>query len=143
MAENRPPRSADRWRAIFVAVQAREEALARSQAAIAVRSGEFAVALIAGITAVGRIALPFVAVNLAAAAPAAQASAQATRAAAKQRAVGQQAVLAASAAGTAAFARAGAAFIAAAIPGDGITAAHKFGKRKQQVGPPQGSQGAN
>ena len=45
--------------------------LERAEAAIAVRAGELAVALIARIAAVGRIALPFVAVDFAAAAAAA------------------------------------------------------------------------
>src|SRR5436305_10684601 len=98
-----PPGSADRRGAIFVAVEASQQALARAQAAVAVRSGELAVALIAWIAAIGRVALPFVAVNLPAAAAAAQAPGEAAlgtavRKTAKQRAVGEQAVLAAAAA---------------------------------------------
>ena len=73
--KNRPPRSAIRRRTIFVAVEASQNPLKWTEAAVAMRTGELAVALITRIAAIGRIALPFVAIDLAAAAAAAQAAA--------------------------------------------------------------------
>jgi hypothetical protein len=127
MTEDWPPGAADRWRAILVSIEAGEKALARAKAAIAMRAGELSITLVAGIAAIGRIALPLVAINFAAATATAQAAAQCAM---KNWAVGQQAIVArpaaAAALSAAGFAWAGSAFIAASVPGDRVKASQQW-----------------
>ena len=113
MPKNRPPGTAIRCRTVAIPVNRGEDALERTLAAEAVRSRELAVALIARIAAIRRIADPFIDIDFAATLAASPVASQ----------CGQQAAVAKNAAGLATaaairarFARTRAAVVAAPVP---------------------------
>jgi len=67
MTEQWSPRAAVWPLAIAIAVKCSKQSLERSEAAIALLAGEVAIALVTRVAAIGRIADPFVDVNLVAA----------------------------------------------------------------------------
>src|SRR5262249_45979261 len=113
-AEDRPPRPTIRRRAITIAMNRGQDPLAGTEAAGALLAGELAVALVARVAAVGRIADPFVDVDVAAAAAAAQAIAHPRKEALAEDAAARTrpAVVAAR------LAAVGAALVIAPIPND-------------------------
>ena len=73
MTEQWSPRAAVWPLAIAIAVKCSKQSLERSEAAIALLAGEVAIALVTRVAAIGRIADPFVDVNVATAAAATEA----------------------------------------------------------------------
>lgn len=133
VTEDRPPRTAIWGRAILVAMQRGQNSLERSTAAVAVGAGKFSAALITRIAAIGRIADPFVDINITAALATTHAAAETT----EQSAVAKDAARFAAATMTrAGRAGVGPAFIAAAVPDDRLGNARQ---REAARGPAAGA----
>jgi hypothetical protein len=138
-AEDRLPRSTVRPRTIAIAVQRGEEPLAGTEAAVALLAGELTIALVARIAAIGRIADPFIDVDVAA-------STAATPAVANP---GKQTMAENAAASTwttevrARLATVGTALVVTTVPDDGLGQAGKAGGADESLATRSGGAARN